>query len=160
MNAVSAWWQPWTAVAGFAFLSNFTWEMWQAPFYRTMAAASHLSAVVVCSLATMGDAAITVAAFGVATATVRDRRWLFRPAARPVAVYLGVGLGVTILLEWLNVRVWQRFAYAPLMPTVFGIGLTPLIQWIVLPPVALWLAARHLGAGKMSGPGAAGQLGK
>jgi hypothetical protein len=147
-------------VAGFAFLLNFVWEMWQAPFYRTMVAASHLNAVVVCSLATIGDAAITVAAFGVAAGMVRNRGWLFRPAARPVAVYLSVGLGVTILLEWLNVHVWQRFAYAPSMPTVFGVGLTPLIQWLVLPPVALWLAARHLGAGKMFGPGAPSRLGE
>jgi hypothetical protein len=150
VNAVSAWWQPWTAVAGFAFLLNFIWEMWQAPFYRTMVAASHLNAVLVCSLATVGDAAITVLAFGVAAAIVRNRGWLFRPAARPVAVYLGVGLGLTVLLEWLNVHVWQRFAYAPVMPTVFGIGLTPLIQWLVLPPVALWLSARHVSGGEGS----------
>jgi hypothetical protein len=31
------------------------------------------------------------------------------------------------------------------MPVVLGIGIAPMLQWIVIPPVVLWLAARHLG---------------
>jgi hypothetical protein len=31
------------------------------------------------------------------------------------------------------------------MPVLAGIGLAPLLQWLVIPPCVLWLAARHLG---------------
>src|SRR5687768_2354439 len=44
-NTAAGWpaWQPWVALAGFAFLVHFVWEMWQAPFYRTMLQADHVT---------------------------------------------------------------------------------------------------------------------
>lgn len=52
---------------------------------------------------------------------------------------------ITGTLEWLNVYVWQRWAYSPDMPLVLGIGLTPLLQWLLVPVLTLWLTRRHLG---------------
>ncbi|MGH7629725.1 MAG: hypothetical protein ACREOF_10175 [Gemmatimonadales bacterium] len=145
---------PWAAVAGFAFLLNFVWEMWQAPFYRTMIEASHLDAVRTCTLATFGDAVIALLALGAAAAVARDSGWLARPSRKALAVYVGAGLVITLALEWLNVQVLHRFSYAARMPTVLGIGLTPLLQWLVLPPLVLWLARRHLGVSPTADSGA------
>jgi hypothetical protein len=137
--------QPWAALAGFAFLLHFVWEMWQAPFYRTMLQADHVTAVRTCTIATLGDAAITLAAFGVAAWLGGGRDWLAHPSRGRLAVYLAAGLAVTLLLEWLNVYVLERWTYAPRMPTILGIGVLPVLQWLLLPPLVLWLAARHLG---------------
>lgn len=137
--------QPWAAVAGFAFLVHFVWEMWQAPMYRTMLQARHVEAVRVCTFATLGDAVIQLLAFGAAATAVRSRTWLARPSRRPMTVYLAAGLAMTVMLEWVNVYGLRRWAYAEHMPVVFGIGLAPLLQWIMIPPLVLWLAARHLG---------------
>lgn len=139
------WWQPWAALALFAFLLNFAWEMLQAPFYRGMATAAHGAAVRVCTLATAGDVAILLVAYGVVAAVTGRRWWLAAPARGRVAGFLVVGLAITVALEALNVYVRGRWTYAPSMPLIFGIGLTPLVQWLVLPPAALWLARRHLG---------------
>jgi len=56
------------------------------------------------------------------------------------------GVAYTVYSEWLNVNVRGSWAYAPLMPTlpILGTGLTPLLQWIVLPTVALGVAAGNV----------------
>ena len=150
--------QPWAAVAGFAFLLHFAWEMWQAPMYRTMVRASHLEAVRVCSFATLGDAGIQLLAFAAAAVAAGSRLWLARPRRTPMIVYLVVGLLITVVLEWVNVYVLRRWAYMEQMPVVLGIGIAPMLQWLVIPPVVLWLAARHLGFRIRAVPNATGIL--
>jgi len=50
----------------------------------------------------------------------------------------------TIFSEWLNIVVRASWAYSPLMPVVhlINIGLSPLLQWIVIPAAALYAARR------------------
>jgi hypothetical protein len=139
------WWQPWTAVALFAFLLHFAWEMLQVPFYAGMERAAHWRAVLTCSGATAGDVVITLVAYGMVAGMARDRGWLRRPSLGRVALYVAVGLAVTVVIELLGVYVLGLHAYAPAMPRVAGVGLTPILQWILLPPLTLWLARRHLG---------------
>jgi hypothetical protein len=137
--------QPWAAIAGFGFLLHFLWEMWQAPMYRTMQEASHVRAVWVCSLATVGDTFIQLVAYAVGALVAGSRAWLTRPRRGPLAIYMAAGLLITALFEWVNVYVLRRWEYANHMPVLAGIGLAPLLQWLVIPPLVLWLAARHLG---------------
>ena len=137
-------WQPWAALALFAFLLNFVWEMLQAPFYRGMADGAHWRAVRACTLATVGDVAILLVAYGGVAALVRDRWWVGAPSAGRVGSFLAVGVAITVALEALNVYVLGRWTYGPLMPVLAGVGLTPVAQWLALPPATLWLARRHL----------------
>lgn len=140
-------WQPWVAVGLFAFLLHFTWEMLQVPFYRDMPQAPHWAATLVCFKATLGDVVITEIAFGAVALASRHRAWLARPSTGRLVLYVGVGLVITAAVELLSVHVWERWAYAPNMPLVFGIGALPLLQWLLLPPLVLWFARRHLGWG-------------
>ena len=140
-------WQPWVAIGGFAALLHFPWEMLQAPFYQNLAKAEHWAAVLECGHATLGDAGIALTAYGLTSLLRRDRLWLARSSSSAWAVYLLTGLLLTIVLEAINVYVLHRWSYSGHMPMVFGIGLTPLMQWLVLPALNLWLAGRHLGLG-------------
>jgi hypothetical protein len=135
------------AIGGFAALLHFPWEMLQAPFYSGVAAAEHWQSVLECGRATLGDAGIALAAYGLTALFRRDRLWLAHSSSGAWAVYLLAGLLLTIVLEGINVYVLHRWSYSRHMPMVFGIGLTPLLQWLVLPPLNLWLARRHLGLG-------------
>ena len=100
-----------------------------------------------CTQATVGDVIMTLLAYAVAARVTRRRLWL--AALRPVglAAFLGAGLAMTLGLEWWNVSVKHSWAYSADMPSVAGIGLSPIVQWIVLPPLILWLARRHLHEG-------------
>lgn len=133
-------------LAFFSFLLHFVWEMWQVPFFAGMPTTSHWSGVGICTQATFGDAAMAVAAFSGAATIRRSRRWFENPLRAEWAVYMGIGLGLTFVFEWLAVGPLERWSYGPEMPRLpmTGTGLLPTLQWIVIPPIALALVARQL----------------
>jgi hypothetical protein len=52
----------------------------------------------------------------------------------------------TVFSEWNNTAILGSWAYSQLMPTLrvgeIVVGVSPLIQWLTVPPLALWLAGR------------------
>lgn len=142
-----SWWQPWAVVAGFSFGAHFVWEFLHAPLYRGLAEGTHLDGIKCCLLATLGDVAIALAAYGVVAVMTRDRLWLAssRGSRGAALAYVMLGLAITVVIELLSVAVWRRWAYTDAQPTIGGVGLSPLLQWLAVPPLVLWLARRHLG---------------
>lgn len=138
---------PEAPLALFAFLLHFAWEMLQAPAFEGMAEMPHWQAAKLCLSATNGDVVITLAAFWSASLAAGSRRWVAHLHPLPVLAYMAVGLAATVALELYHTSVTYRWSYSDLMPLVppFGTGLLPLLQWLVIPPAALWLAKRHLG---------------
>ena len=69
------------------------------------------------------------------------------PASRPwtgsVIVVIGA-MAFTAWSEWYNVYRAGNWGYTASMPMIFGIGLSPLLQWLILPP-AMVGAYRKLG---------------
>ena len=49
------------------------------------------------------------------------------------------GLGYSVFSEWLNTQIRQSWSYTEAMPVLppFGTGLTPFLQWLIVPGVAL-----------------------
>lgn len=141
-------WTPEFNVALFAFLLNLPWELWQAPLFDRMAAAPHWEAVKTCSRAAAGDAMIALVAYSAVALVMRHRDWVVVPTASKVLGFTACGLAITIAIEWLALRgLWmQDWSYSPLMPLVpgLGVGLSPLVQWLVLPQLVIWLVRRQL----------------
>jgi hypothetical protein len=137
---------PEIPVALFSFLLHFVWEFLQVPLYAGLSDMPHWQAVKTCTRATLGDVGMALAAFWVASLAARGRDWLLRPSLVPVVVFLGVGVIQTVALEYHATHIAFRWDYAEGMPLVvpFGTGLSPLLQWLVIPPVVIWLARRHL----------------
>jgi len=136
-------WEPWLALGFFAFVTNFVWEMLQAPLYIGMTQLPWWRGTAICAFATVGDVVIALVAYAGATAG-RERWWLRRPSIRRVTLYLAVGLVVTLVLEVVNVYVMHRWSYASAMPLVLGIGVSPIAQWLIVPIVTLVLARCHV----------------
>lgn len=130
----------------FALLLNFPWEVLQAPLFEGMSAAPHSAVVGACLQATLGDAAIMLLAHAMVAAVTRRRRWVLAPSRYEVAGFIAVGLAITAVIEWLATRGrWaQTWTYSAEMPVIPGIeiGLSPLLQWVVVPPLALWFVRR------------------
>ena len=141
-------WTPEFNLALFAFLLNLPWELWQVPLFERMPLAPHWEAVKTCSRAAAGDAVIALVAYWAVALVVRHRGWVVVPTASRVLGFTACGLGITIAIERLALGgVWmQNWAYSPLMPVVpgLGVGLSPLVQWLVLPPLLIWLMQRQL----------------
>ena len=49
-----------------------------------------------------------------------------------------LGVAYTNLSEWLNVQILRRWSYTAAMPVLplIGTGLTPLLQWVIVPGLA------------------------
>lgn len=134
-------------LAVFALLLNFPWEVLQAPLFEGMAAAPHSAVIRACLQATLGDAVILLLAHTSVTAATRRRRWAITPSWREVAGFVAVGIAITAMIESLATRGhWaQTWAYSSAMPVIpgIGVGLSPLLQWLIVPPVALWFTRRQ-----------------
>ena len=68
-------------------------------------------------------------------------RWRWRRIAALTAMF---GVSYTAFSEWMNVTILRSWAYAESMPVIrlweFEIGVSPLAQWLIVPPLALYLA--------------------
>jgi hypothetical protein len=133
-------------VVMFAFLLSFLWEMQQMPFYQVVPNSTCLDIVRECTLATVGDAALTLTAFWTVAALSNSRQWFRRPKGWQMGIFIAVGVVITIIFEALATGPLNRWQYADSMPTLpfTGTGLVPLMMWLVMPPVTLWLVKRQL----------------
>lgn len=129
--------------------AHLAWEFAHVPLYtiwREGTAGEIAFAVVHC---TGGDILIAMSTLVLALLVVgagwpTDRR-AFR---RVTAFAITFGAGYTVFSEWLNVVVRAAWAYNELMPVVpiVDTGLTPLLQWIVIPAGGFWWAGRSVQA--------------
>jgi hypothetical protein len=126
-----------------AFLLHFVWEMWQVPFFEGMSRAAHWDALLFCTRASLGDGFITLVAFLVASFLAGwCKTGKFRFPLRGWLSFLATGLLLTIVFELLATKYLDRWQYSDLMPVLpyLEVGLVPLLQWLALPPLSLWLS--------------------
>jgi len=99
---------------------------------------------------TLGDVLIGASALLVALILLRAGGLASWPWRRLAAL---LGAGYTVFSEWMNTAILGSWAYAASMPRIelgaVTIGLSPLLQWLVLPPLALYLMRLHA-AGRWS----------
>jgi hypothetical protein len=91
---------------------------------------------------TLGDLAILISSMGMSSLLLRRTRWILNPTWKELFPVVTISAVYTALSEYFNVRVFERWAYSELMPSAAGIGLVPIIQWLLLPGIVLWLATR------------------
>lgn len=120
---------------------NLVWEVAQLPLYTLWQTATRAELIAAVAHCTAGDLLILMAALGIALLFAGDRAWPGQGYARVAIATTVLGLGYMIFSEWLNVEVLRNWAYAPAMLLVppFGTGLTPLLQWLIIPPMAATL---------------------
>jgi hypothetical protein len=124
---------------------NLGWEIFQIPLYTIWWSEPWSRIVLALLHCTLGDLLIgaiaLVFAIGVAGGGWPADRWA---RGRVVILTTLAGVSYTIFSEWLNVEIRQTWAYTDLMPRLppLGTGLTPLLQWLLLPGMALTIATR------------------
>jgi hypothetical protein len=116
---------------------TFFWEAAQLPLYtlwRTGTPREILSALFHC---TGGDILITTFTLAGAAALA----WHFHWRAfgwRMVCTAILLGAAYTVFSEWLNINIRRSWSYTATMRVLplLGTGLTPLLQWVVVPGLA------------------------
>jgi hypothetical protein len=125
---------------------NLAWETAQLPLYTLWSEASAGTIAFSVAHCTAGDIAIGAGALIMVLVVGRERalsqwRWW------RIAVWTALaGAAYTVFSEWNNTAILGSWAYSGLMPVLklagIDIGLSPLLQWLVLPPLALYLAGK------------------
>jgi hypothetical protein len=125
---------------------NLVWELVQLPLYTIWSDAMPGEIAFAVAHCTLGDVLIGAAAMLIALLALRApalERWNWTRIGL-LAVLLGVAY--TAFSEWMNTTIRPSWQYSNLMPVIHvgdaAIGLSPLAQWLILPPIGLYLAAR------------------
>ncbi|MDH4082191.1 MAG: hypothetical protein OEV99_00395 [Nitrospira sp.] len=93
--------------------------------------------------ASVADGLVVLLIFQIGRLVIGQRDWYLQPGARGYAVMLLSGAVVSIAGEWSTIHAAHWWAYSPRMPLLrgFDIGLAPLAQMLVLPPMIFSLLA-------------------
>ena len=126
--------------------ANLIWEFAQLPLYTIWQLGTPAEIVFAAVHCTGGDVLIAICSLIAALILTSKCDW---PACGYVAVaVLAIIFGVSyaIFSEWLNTEVRHSWAYSELMPRLplIGTGLSSLIQWLLVPMSAFWLARPRL----------------
>lgn len=140
----AAWLAAFRRYLVFVAFANLAWETAQLPLYaiwRTGTPGELAFAVVHC---TGGDILIAFSSLLLSLVLTGSDEWPRRRFGQVAALAVGFGVGYTIFSEWLNIVVRESWQYSELMfvVPVINTGLSPLLQWIIIPAVGLWWARR------------------
>ena len=140
----------------FSAVGHLLWETAHIPLYTIWVEGTWGEIVFAVVHCTGGDLLIAMSALFLALFVVGDASWPLARRHRVLVVALVFGVGYTIFSEWLNIVIRAAWAYRDIMPVVpvIDAGLTPLLQWIVVPTAAYFAAIgtaserRGAGAGR------------
>lgn len=135
---------PWrwlTALFAVAVLVNYPWEMAQSFLYVGMGDVS--LALWHCFVASLADGLLVLLISAAGYLAFRRLNWFEHPGLRGYALMLVAGLTFSLVVEFIAVRVLGGWTYTKLMPLLFGVGLAPVAQMLMLPPlifrvVSMW----------------------
>jgi len=129
-------------------IGHLSWEILQLPLYtiwHTGGLGEQAFAVMHC---TAGDVLIAAFTLGLAWLTLGYPGWPTRHFKRVATGATALGVGYTVLSEWLNTSVHYNWAYSDLMPIIslrgIEIGISPVLQWTLVPPICFAYARGRL----------------
>lgn len=133
-----------------AFVMNWLWEMAQMSAYVEMAGRPWDETLLTCTVATFGDALVTLAVYATGALVTRNSRWALKGGWK---VYLFAALAGALcaaVIEWTALYA-GHWSYTTGMPKVLGAGLLPLLQLTLLVPASLRVALWWYGRGGRAG---------
>jgi len=121
---------------------NLIWEILQLPFYTLWQEGTPRSRLFAILHCTAGDVMIGTAALLAAVMLFGRRGWPRLDHGRVLGTATFAGVAYTVLSEWVNTQVTMSWQYTEAMLQIppLGTGIAPLLQWIVVPPLAYWVA--------------------
>lgn len=123
---------------------NLVWEFAHMPLYTLWETGTPGQIVLYGLHCTAGDILIALSAIMIALLVLGHSSWPAYGYMHVGVATVILGLGYTVFSEWLNIEIRESWAYRDIMPVIpmIDTGLTPVLQWIVLPILGLWWARR------------------
>ncbi|MFU0505252.1 hypothetical protein [Pseudaminobacter sp. NGMCC 1.201702] len=128
---------------------HLSWEIAHSPLYALWRSGSPLEIVSDIAQCTLGDIAIAAAAIVAGSWFTRKPFWPLTAHSALAVVTVLTGFLLTVAIEWVSVHLLGRWSYDAkmlLLPYV-NVGISPLLQWLIVPAAVLWLTLRLEGTG-------------
>jgi len=129
-------WRSFLVITPVAFALHFVWETLHIPLYTNY---GDIGVLPLALYAALGDVFYTLLAVAGVALYKRDAGWMRRARGGDYAALALLGLCVAVFVEYkaMLLHLWE---YAPVMPTLFGFGLSPLLQMAVLLPLSAYIS--------------------
>jgi len=116
------------------------WEIAQFPLYTVWHEGSWSYILYGLAHCTLGDLMILLVGYWLVALSNRDRDWYLNTVLPNGFLFVMLSAVYTVFNESTNVRTetWGYTALMAIVPVV-DIGAMPLLQWVLIPPVLLWL---------------------
>ena len=128
----------------FSYMVNFIWEALHAVFLYEGHDFNAMKYVVMVSYVSLMDGFLVVGIYIFVAVLWRDVAWIREMNRKQICTVLLAGLLLAAAIEYSKVFVTRTWSYNRLMPTIFGLGLSPLLQLSSTGLWTFWLSGRVL----------------
>lgn len=126
-----------------AYFLNFVWESFHAVFlYQNIASMSAKSYLFLMAYASSMDSFLILLMYSITALIFRDLFWMLKIKRENILLFCSLGVLIAIWIEYKAVFIFHEWAYTSLMPTIFGLGLSPLIQLAITGVITVLFTAR------------------
>lgn len=123
---------------------NYMWEsIHEAFLYEVFKCKADYYILMILEAAAI-DASIILGIYLGVAALWKDILWFLKMRSGQLIAASTAGVLIAIFIEYRSAIVLKAWSYLPAMPTIFGIGLSPLVQLSATGLLAYWLARRFL----------------
>ncbi len=96
-----------------------------------------------CFVASLGDGVMVLLLYALVRLASGRGDWPLHPRLQDYAILAVAGVVMAIAVEWVAVQMLHTWSYAQAMPRLLGseVGLVPVLQMMLLPPLIFRIAA-------------------
>jgi len=127
-----------------AFMVNFIWESFHAVYLYEAHDFNAKKYVAMVGYVSLIDGFLILGIYLLVAAVWRDAAWIREMNGKQIYTVLLAGFLLAAAIEYQKVFVTRAWSYNRLMPTFFGLGLSPLLQLSMTGLWAFWVSGRVL----------------
>lgn len=117
----------------FSYLTNFSWEAFHAVYlYAAHNVPADVYVPMLHYVSTIDGGERFYGSF----------LWITAIKGKAGTTFFLLGLVIAVIIEYRAVYIYERWSYNPKMPTIFGIGVSPLLQLSITGLFSLWIVGR------------------
>ena len=111
-----------------SFLLNFVWESFHSVFLYQGHNFNAIKYVPMIGYVSIVDGLLVVGMYLIVSLLLKDIFWIRTPNKNKVVMFMVIGLIIAWFIEYRAVFIQSKWSYTALMPVIFGIGISPLLQ--------------------------------
>lgn len=124
-----------------AFMQNFLWEALHAVFLYANHDFAASKYVIMLLYVSAVDAVMILFLYFLNAIFFKELFWIRKLNSKKIYAYSLLGLIIATIIE-LRAFSLNRWEYTSLMPTLFGLGISPIVQLSVTGVISIWLINR------------------